>query len=207
MKFKKINDTSVRFLIEMDELKEKKITLDQFRYGSRFMTGFTAMLLDIAYRKLNFDISENPIMTEAVPLPGGDILFTISAADSLEELDNRFARFSKYIPLEERAIKPSGKNHFSPSGFIFVRFKTLKDAISASRIIAPFFSGKSSLYSIPDSHEYMMSLETRDISDDVRSKLLFHLAEYGSIFKYAGGSNKHPVAVIKNKAVSSLSSL
>lgn len=206
MKFKKINDTSVRFFIGRDELKEKKITFDQFRYGSAFMTGLTAMLLDAASRKLDIDLSEGPIITEAIPLSGGDILYNISAADSLEELDSRFARFSRCISLDERTKNSSEISHAS-SKFTFVRFKTLQDAISASRVIASFFSGKSSLLSIPDSREYLLSLKTGNISDDERSMLLFHLTEYGSIIKYAGVRNSHPVTIIKSGAVSSLSSL
>lgn len=96
MIFEKINDNSIRCIVEKEELLERHINVDDMAYGSKTTINFFNELMQMADMELGFTPG-NPVMIEAVPLGGGSMEITVTKVEDPEELD---VRFSKFTPMK-----------------------------------------------------------------------------------------------------------
>ena len=95
MKIEKISDNQIRCTLTRDDLASRKIDLRELAYGSDKAKLLFQDMMNEAFREYGFSAENSPLMIEAIPLSGESIVLIITRVDNPEELDSRFARFSR----------------------------------------------------------------------------------------------------------------
>ncbi len=95
MKIEKVNDNQIRCTLTKEDLDSRKIKLSELAYGSDKAKGLFRDMMQQANTEFGFETNDIPLMVEAVPLSGGNIILMITKVDYPEELDTRFSKFSE----------------------------------------------------------------------------------------------------------------
>ena len=93
MKIEKINENSIEFTMDVEDLRTRNLKLNDLTYGSEKIKELFLEVADVAKEKLNFVI-DAPIAVEAVPQRDGTIKLIITKVFEPDELDARFSRFT-----------------------------------------------------------------------------------------------------------------
>ena len=101
MKIEKINDNQIRCTLTREDLDSRHINLRELAYGSEKAKLLFQDMMQEAFREYGFSAENSPLMIEAIPLSGETIVLIITKVENPEELDSRFARFSKEDESEE----------------------------------------------------------------------------------------------------------
>ncbi|MBO6163805.1 MAG: adaptor protein MecA [Lachnospiraceae bacterium] len=111
MKIEKVNENQIRCTLNISDLRARKISLSELAYGSEKARQLFREMLEQAYREVGFQSEDAPLMIEAIPLSGENILMLITKVEDPEELDTRFARFAPGI---EEGAMPSPETVHGP---------------------------------------------------------------------------------------------
>lgn len=97
LKIEKINDRQIRFILSEDDLASRQIKLSELAYGTDKAKELFQEMMQEAATKCGFDVSNSPLMIEAVPMRGGYIVLIVTKMENPEELDSRFSSFSPAV--------------------------------------------------------------------------------------------------------------
>ncbi len=100
MKIEKINDHQFRCTLTKEDLTSRSIRLTELAYGSPKARELFNEMMEKACDELGFEFRDMPVMIEAVPMFGEEIVLIISQVEDPEELDTRFSRFTP-VPEEK----------------------------------------------------------------------------------------------------------
>ena len=95
MKIEKLNDRQLRFTLTREDLASHHIKLSELSYGSEKARSLFMEMMQQAARDFDFVVNNTPLMIEAIPISADAIILIVTKVDNPEELDSRFARFSK----------------------------------------------------------------------------------------------------------------
>ncbi len=99
MKIEKINDNQIRCTLSKQELEERQIKISELAYGSEKAKDLFHDMIEQANDEFGFEVDDMPIMVEAIPLNGENLVLQITKVEYPDELDPRFSKFSE--PNEE----------------------------------------------------------------------------------------------------------
>ena len=99
MKIEKINDNQIRCTLSKQELEERQIKISELAYGSEKAKDLFQDMIEQANDEFGFEVDDMPIMVEAIPLSGENLVLQITKVEYPDELDPRFSKFSE--PNEE----------------------------------------------------------------------------------------------------------
>ncbi|MCQ2491845.1 MAG: adaptor protein MecA [Lachnospiraceae bacterium] len=156
MKIEKINDNQIRCTLTKEDLEEHQVMLNELAMGTENARELFHDMMEQASDEFGFEVEDNPLMIEAVPVSAEKIILIITKVDDTKELSEKFSNFMS--PLENMSddekkdildniiervsdnIEESLENykdktgdkeeHFSPIGEIF---KEARKRIAASR--------------------------------------------------------------------------
>ncbi len=94
MKIEKINENQIRCILTKEELADREIKLSELAYGSEKAKVLFRDMIEQANNEFGFEVDDIPLMIEAIPLTGENIVLQITKVEYPEELDTRFSRFS-----------------------------------------------------------------------------------------------------------------
>lgn len=109
VKIERINDSQIRFVLTEEDLAARQIKLSELAYGTEKAKGLFREMMQQAASQLHFDVSNIPLMIEAIPMRSGSIVLIVSKVEHPEELDTRFSSFA---PAVRRPSAP-GENGIS----------------------------------------------------------------------------------------------
>lgn len=120
MHIKKINKNKIQFTLDRDDLIERHISLPELAYGSEKAYDLFEEILESAAENFDFYVEEDSVMIEAIPLPDGRLLLTVTRIEEPDELDTRFSKFSpregemdsSFEPLDTHSLPPQGADAF-----------------------------------------------------------------------------------------------
>ncbi len=95
MKIEKVNDNQIRCTLTREELANRQIKLSELAYGSEKARGLFRDMIEQANYEFGFEVNDIPLMIEAIPLSGENIILQITKVEYPEELDTRFSKFSE----------------------------------------------------------------------------------------------------------------
>ena len=78
-----------------EELADRQIKLSELAYGSEKAKSLFRDMIEQANYEFGFEVDDIPLMIEAIPLSGENIILQITKVEYPEELDTRFSRFSE----------------------------------------------------------------------------------------------------------------
>ena len=94
MKIEKVNENQIRCILTKEDLADRQIKLSELAYGSEKAKGLFRDMIEQANYEFGFEADDMPLMIEAIPLSGENIILQITKVEYPEELDTRFSRFS-----------------------------------------------------------------------------------------------------------------
>ena len=101
MKIEKINENQIRCTLTREELADRQIKLSELAYGSEKARSLFRDMIEQANYEFGFEADDIPLMIEAIPLSGENIILQITKVEYPEELDTRFSKFSESGDLED----------------------------------------------------------------------------------------------------------
>ena len=101
MKIEKVNENQIRCTLSKKDLADRQIKLSELAYGSEKARGLFRDMIEQANYEFGFEADDIPLMIEAIPLSGENIILQITKVDYPEELDTRFSKFSEAGEEEE----------------------------------------------------------------------------------------------------------
>lgn len=101
MKIEKVNENQIRCTLTKQDLADRQINLRELAYGSEKAKGLFHDMIQQANYEFGFDVSDNPLMVEAIPLSSESLVLLITKVEYPEELDTRFSQFTEGGDEEE----------------------------------------------------------------------------------------------------------
>lgn len=98
MKIEKINENQIRCILSKEDLADRQLKISELAYGSDKAKNLFQDMIEQANNEFGFEVDDIPLMIEAIPLSGENIILQITKVEYPEELDTRFSKFS---PAEE----------------------------------------------------------------------------------------------------------
>lgn len=229
MKIEKISENQIRCTLDSSDLTDRHINLGELAYGSEKAKELFREMMQQAFNDFGFDVEDNPLMVEAIPMSGEGIVLLITKVEDPEELDTRFSKFSPvmeeekapdtelYPTLEGAEVlknqEPSEKEEKPAEGKssrIF-EFDSMDTITAAAEIICPIYDGLNSLYRDPDSGRYYLTVSGQGYATEVFARVLNMLSEFASLSRlgYARGAymEEHFELIIDGMALQVLQNL
>lgn len=104
MKIEKINENQIRCTLTKEDLADRQIKISELAYGSEKAKSLFRDMIEQANYEFGFEADDIPLMIEAIPLSGENIILQITKVEYPEELDTRFSKFSEGPDEEEDSI-------------------------------------------------------------------------------------------------------
>lgn len=101
MKIEKVNDNQIRCMLTREDLADRQIKLSELAYGSEKAKTLFRDMIEQANYEFGFEVDDIPVMIEAIPLSGENIILQITKVEYPEELDTRFSKFSEGGEMED----------------------------------------------------------------------------------------------------------
>ena len=101
MRIEKISDKQIRCTLTQTDLQNHHINIGELAYGSEKARSLFQEMLSQASREFNFHAENIPLMIEAVPMTGDNLVLVITKVEDPDEIDTRFSRFSPSIDDED----------------------------------------------------------------------------------------------------------
>jgi hypothetical protein len=183
-------------------------------------------MLHKASYEVGFDTDDTPLMIEAVPMSGENIVIYITKVDDPDELDTRFAKFAPSISddilstldirldnLLEGAIElndsPNSLNAVSESYLRAFSFDSLDEFITAAKAVGSY-SGENTLYKDETNNKFILVLKKNDNKKDFSAAANI-LSEYGNKLSATSFSDdyykEHFKILVRENAVSQMAKI
>ncbi len=98
MKIEKINDNQIRCTLTKEDLEEHQVMLNELAMGTENARELFHDMMEQASDEFGFEVEDNPLMIEAVPVSAEKIILIITKVDDTQELSDKFSNFMS--PLE-----------------------------------------------------------------------------------------------------------
>ncbi len=95
MKIEKVSENQIRCTLTKEDLADRQIKLSELAYGSEKAKKLFRDMMQQANYEFGFEAGDIPLMVEAIPLSGENIILQITKVEYPEELDTRFSRFTE----------------------------------------------------------------------------------------------------------------
>ncbi|MBR6400730.1 MAG: adaptor protein MecA [Firmicutes bacterium] len=217
MKMEKLNDYQIKFLLTRQDLQERNITFNDLFQRSDKLQSLVREIMKLASEKINFNVSENPVMVEARPHPDGIALIVSRTPEKtdnssgeeykrhLSELYNELVEHKLFDDniIDNNTEKEQKSDRNTVTDFIY-SFGELSGAIKACSIAAPDYHSESALYKMNDEYYLVLRCSYSELSPAVRNCFI----EYGEFCPLHSGSvgmlTEYGKTIIAQDAVGSL---
>ncbi len=229
MRFEKINENKVKIELTKEDLIEHNIKLTDIAYGSDNSRKLLHDIMEKAFRELEFETEDVPLIIEAVPTSSFSINVFITKIKNEEDFEKNVDLIAKQNEKNKKNLKNLEKlgNEFQKmledslankttnskeesileKSELVYKLETLDDAIDLSKVLNKNYNGKSTLYKVEN--RYYLLMKAKNYSKDDIVKLRLTLDEFGefvSTHKVAQGYlNEHAKIIVKGDVFKNLS--
>ena len=117
MKIERVNENQIRCTLSKSELADRHMKISELAYGTEKAKQLFHEMIEQANDEFGFEVDDMPVMIEAIPLTGENIILQITKVEYPEELDTRFSKFSESEEEEEYEEEEKETSIFSdPKG-------------------------------------------------------------------------------------------
>ena len=224
MKIERINDNQIKFTLTRSDLASRQIRLSELTYGTEKAKVLFQDMVEQASTELGCDISEAPLMIEAIPVSMDCIILMITMVDDPDEVDSRFSELANFTDLFKKddsdefdfssifgnAVK-NAVQAASPAGECMFSFDSLDSVIDLAKSAHRFHTGKSTLYRSREDGKYYLRIVSDPKRSEEFSRITAISSEFGS-FEPTGYSrmayiNEHFDVILSENAIDNLSDI
>ncbi len=219
MKIEKVNENQIRCTLSKKELAERQIKLSELAYGSEKAKGLFRDMIEQANYEFGFEADDIPLMIEAIPLSGENIILQITKVEYPEELDTRFSKFSEgdedgdaigaegsLLP-EFHEEKADELTHVTK---VF-EFKTLDQIERLAKVLVDYYEGENDLYKDDEKSRFYLFVRKSHHTPEEFNKVCNVVSEYAIHRKYTPAKEaflkEHGKCLIKGEALQVLAQI
>ena len=223
MKIEKVNDNQIRCTLSKMDLEDRQIKLSELAYGSKKAKELFQDMIDQANEAFGFEVDDIPLMIEAIPMSGENVILLISKVEAPEELDTRFSRFtegdegeeptgvSDFIIPKESLTEVMAQTDASADPVCMFEFTDMDCLWRISHVVGDFYQGENRLYKDKSKNKYYLFVHKSQHSAEDFNRLCNLMVEYGAMKKYTpaieGYYREHGKLILKDRALQTLQSL
>ena len=219
MKIEKVNENQIRCTLSKKELADRQIKLSELAYGSEKAKGLFRDMIEQANYEFGFEADDIPLMIEAIPLSGENIILQITKVEYPEELDTRFSKFSEEGDEEEEnfsesSILPEFKNEKANEITTLIKlfeFKNLEQIERLAHVLSGFYHGENNLYKDEKRSRLFLFVQKSSHTPEEFNKVCNVISEYAIHRKYAPAKEaylkEHGKLLVKGNALQVLESI
>jgi len=219
MKIEKVNENQIRCTLSKKELAERQIKLSELAYGSEKAKGLFRDMIEQANYEFGFEADDIPLMIEAIPLSGENIILQITKVEYPEELDTRFSKFSEVDDEEEEIASESSilpefqddKADELTNLTKMFEFKNLEQIERLAMVLGAFYEGENDLYKDNAKNRFYLLVQKSNHSPEDFNKVCNVISEYAIHRKYVPAKEaflkEHGKCLIKGNALQVLESI
>ena len=97
MRLEKVNDNQIRCILTKEDLEERKIKFSELTFGGEKAKRLFRDVMQEANFLFGFEINDNPLMIEAVPMQSGMVVFVITKVEQPDEFETHINPFSPSV--------------------------------------------------------------------------------------------------------------
>ena len=219
MKIEKVNENQIRCTLSKKDLADRQIKLSELAYGSEKAKGLFRDMIEQANYEFGFEADDMPLMIEAIPLSGDNIILQITKVEYPEELDTRFSKFSEADEeeentLNESSILPEFQNEKADEITNLTKmfeFRTLEQVERLAKILAGFYEGTNDLYKDEGKNKFLLLVQKSDHTPEDFNKVCNVISEYAVHKKYTPAKEaflkEHGKLLVKGNALQILETI
>lgn len=216
MKIEKVNENQIRCTLSKEELADRQIKLSELAYGSEKAKGLFQDMIEQANYEFGFETDDLPLMIEAIPLSGENIILQITKVEYPEELDTRFSKFSEGEAQEDNVdgILPEFKSEKADDVSNITKmfeFKKLEQVERLSVVLGGFYSGENDLYKDVSLNRFYLLVQKSHHTPEEFNKVCNVISEYAIHRKYVAAKEaylkEHGKLLIRGNALEVLGSI
>ena len=219
MKIEKVNDNQIRCTLSKKELADRQIKLSELAYGSEKAKGLFRDMIEQANSEFGFEAEDIPLMIEAIPLAGENIILQITKVEYPEELDTRFSKFSEVDEESEEAsneVATLPEFHGEKADQIsdltkMYEFKTLEQMERLAAVLMGYYEGENDLYKHEGKNRYYLLMQKSMHTSEEFNKVCNVISEYAIHRKYAPAKEaflkEHAKCLVKGNALQMLAEI
>ena len=219
MKIEKVNENQIRCILSKKDLADRQIKLSELAYGSEKARGLFRDMIEQANYEFGFEADDIPLMIEAIPLSGENIILQITKVEYPEELDTRFSKFSEESEDEdeitaESSILPELQNDKADDITNLTKlfeFKKLESIERLAQVLGEFYEGENDLYKDEMKTCFYLLVKKSNHSPEEFNKVCNVISEYAVHRKYTSAREaylkEHGKVLIKGCALQMLSEI
>ncbi len=219
MKIEKVNDNQIRCTLSKKDLADRQIKLSELAYGSEKAKGLFRDMIEQANYEFGFEVDDIPLMIEAIPLSGENIILQITKVEYPEELDTRFSKFSEEGEEEEEIISESsilpelqGEKADGLSNLTkLFEFKNLGQIERLAQVLGGFYDGENDLYKDETKNCLYLLVQKSSHTPEEFNKVCNVICEYAIHRKYVPAKEaflkEHGKLLVKGNALQVLESI
>lgn len=236
MKIEKVNENQIRCTLTKEDLADRQIKLSELAYGSEKAKGLFRDMIEQANYEFGFEADDLPLMVEAIPLSGENIILQITKVEYPEELDTRFSKFSESEETEENGSvnmfpdihgaddilglfhkvkedveKPEKKEETPKNLTKMFEAKTLEQLEKLAHVLGGFYTGESDVYKDEKKNRFYLLVRKSNHSPEEFNKVCNVISEYAAYAKYSVATEaflkEHKKLILKGNALQILDSL
>ena len=127
MRIEKINENQIRCTLTKEDLADRQIKISELAYGSEKARNLFRDMIEQANYEFGFEAGDIPLMIEAIPLSGENIILQITKVEYPEEIDTRFSKFSEGEEEEETVSETNLFSNTQGADDILGLFQKMKE--------------------------------------------------------------------------------
>ena len=233
MKIEKINDNQIKCTLTRSDLASRQIRLSELTYGTEKAKGLFQDMMEQANLELGFDISDFPLMIEAIPVSMDCIILMITKVDDPEDVDPEVSELTNYddifsgdpqdefdfssffsslasaglgqSPVPSLPHVPAVSTSADP--YAIFSFDSLEAVIDLARSVSGLSIGENSLYKSREDGKFYLLTISSDKNNDMKA-VYTSAQEFGtrepSGYSRAAFINEHFEKMITGDALQSL---
>lgn len=219
MKIEKVNENQIRCTLSKKDLAERQIKLSELAYGSEKAKSLFRDMIEQANYEFGFEADDIPLMIEAIPLSGDNIILQITKVEYPEELDTRFSKFSETgdeeeTLEEESSILPEFQDEKADEITNLTKmfeFKNLDEVERLAQVLAGFYEGTNDLYKDEGKNRLLLLVQKSDHTPEEFNKVCNVISEYAIHKKYVPAKEaflkEHGKLLVKGNALQVLETI
>lgn len=219
MKIEKVNENQIRCTLSKKDLADRQIKLSELAYGSEKAKGLFRDMIEQANYEFGFEADDIPLMIEAIPLSGENIILQITKVEYPEELDTRFSKFSEVDDEEAEAISEGSilpefqteKADEITNLTKMFEFKNLEQLERLSHVLAGFYEGENDLYKDEIKNKMYLLVQKSNHTPEEFNKVCNVISEYAVHKKHTSAKEaflkEHGKLLVKGNALQVLESI
>lgn len=210
MRIEKINENQIRCILSKKDLADRQMKLSELAYGSEKARSLFRDMIEQANDEFGFEADDIPLMIEAMPLSGENIILQITKVENPEGMKDRMGNSweDEQEEIEDGFLFPEipgwTAEDFSTKKQLF-EFQSLSQIERVAQVLDGFYEGENDLYKNQITNSFYLLMHKSMHTDEEFQKVCNVISEYAIHREYVAAKEaflkEHGKLLVKGNAL------